>query len=103
MIDELRWPSLQERRQTARLAMLYKIRNGLACVDSIGQKLELAIDRIRRGHNQQYSKQNYRIQYQQHSFLPKTVCDWNQLPQSGMELEATTINTFVSRASKILN
>ena len=77
--------------------MLYKIRNGLVCVDKIKQKLEPAVDRVRRVHTQQYNKQNCRTQYQQHSFLPRTICDWNQLPQNVME--ATTIDTFVSRAS----
>ena len=39
-----------------------------------------------------------RTQYQQQSFLPQTIQDWNNLPQT--TVETTTIDTFVSRASK---
>ena len=40
-----------------------------------------------------------RTQYQQYSFLPRTTRDWNDLPQE--VIEAKTIDTFVSRASRL--
>ena len=36
---------------------------------------------------------------QQYSFLPRTIRDWNDLPQE--IIETMTIDTFVSRASSI--
>ena len=39
-------------------------------------------------------------QYQQYSFLPRTIRDWNDLQQE--VTEAKTIDTFVSRASRLL-
>ena len=98
MIDELRWPSLQDRRRTARSTMLYKIRHKLVCTNNLTTKLQPAVARQRRGHNYQYVQPRCRTQYQQQPFLPQTIQDWNKLPQS--TVEATTIDTFVSRASK---
>ena len=36
---------------------------------------------------------------QQYSFLPRTIRDWNDRPQE--VIEAKTIDTFVSRASRL--
>ncbi|KAL8570366.1 hypothetical protein ACOMHN_035784 [Nucella lapillus] len=97
--DELRWPSLQDRRRSARLTMLFKIRHDMVCMSSLKEKMEPAVARQRRGHNSQYTLPRCRTQYLQQSFLPRTIKDWNNLPQS--VVEATTIDTFVSRASKL--
>ena len=51
MIDELRWPSLQDRRRAARLTMLYKIRHKLVCTNNFTMKLQPAVARQRRGHS----------------------------------------------------
>ena len=40
----------------------------------------------------------HNTQYQQQLFLPQTIQDWNTVPQN--TVEATIIDTFVSRASK---
>ena len=80
MIDELRWPSLQDRRRTARLTMLYKIRHELVCMNNMTEKLQPAVARQRRGHIYQYVQPRCRTQYQQQSFLPRTIQDWNNLP-----------------------
>ena len=98
MIDELRWPSLQDRRRAARLTMLYKIRHKLVCMNNFTMKLQPAVSWQRRGHSYQYVQPRCRTQYQQQSFPPRTIQDWNNLPQT--IVEATTIDTFVSRASK---
>mgnify|MGYP003406789740 FL=1 len=100
MLDELRWPSLEDRRRTARLSMLYRIRHDLVCVDGIKGKLQPPPARPRRGHDQQYAQLQCRTQYHQQSFLPRTICDWNSLPQD--VVEAKTIDTFVSRASRLM-
>jgi hypothetical protein len=98
MIDELRWPSLESRRRTARLAMLYRIQHDLVSIEAIKAKLQPLPARQRRGHNQQLTLPHCRTQYQQASFLPRTIKAWNDLPQD--VVEAKTIDTFVSRASR---
>ena len=98
MLDELDWPSLQHRRRTARLSMLYKIQHNLAHVDSIKSQLHPLPTRQRRGHDQQFTIPQCRTQYHQNSFLPRTIKQWNGLPQEA--IEANTIDTFVSWASR---
>ena len=51
------------------------------------------------GYWKQFSQPHCRTQYQQYSFLPRTIRDWNDLPQE--VIEAKTIDTFVSRASRL--
>ena len=34
MLEELKWPTLEERRQRARLVLMYKIVNGLVKIDA---------------------------------------------------------------------
>lgn len=98
MLEELQWPSLQERRRIARLSMLYKIKNDKACAETIKSNLHPPPPRRRRGHNQQLVVPRCRTLYRQQSFLPRTIKDWNDLPQDAVE--ATTVDTFVSRASR---
>ena len=98
MIDELQWPSLEERRRTARLTMLYKIHHDLACVGNIKEQLHLLPSRQRRGHNQQFVIPSCRTHYHLNSFLPRTIKQWNGL--SLEVVEANSIDTFVSRASR---
>ena len=99
MLEELKWPSLQDRRRTARLSMLYKIRNDLVSTQGIKASLSPAPPRRRRGHDQQLTIPQCRTQYRQQAFLPRTIRDWNELPQDAVE--AKTIDTFVSRASRL--
>ena len=83
--------------RTARLSMMYKIHHDLACVDSIKMQLQPLSSRQRRGHNQQFVLPQCRTQYHQKSFLPRTIKQWNGLPQE--VIEANTMDTFVSMAS----
>ena len=79
--------------------MLYRIHNNIIATDGIKNKLQPPPPRQRRRHNQQFSQPHCRTQYQQYSFLPRTIRDWNDLPQE--VIEAKTIDTFVSRASRL--
>jgi len=93
MLEKLGWPSLQHRRKVARLAMLHKILSNEAIVDK--KKVIPAMVRQRRGHSQQLKLIQSRTQYRQSSFLPKTIKEWNKLPESAMT--AGTLDTFKSR------
>ena len=98
MLQELAWPTLQARRRTARLAMFYKIKNDLVSADDIKAKMIPPPERDRRTHDQQISKLSGGPSYRNSSFLPRTIGDWNSLPQS--VVEAKTVQTFVSRVAK---
>ena len=93
MIDKLGWDSLQQRRKTSRLAMLFKILHEEVCVDAA--KLQPAPPRQRRGHSQQIAQIQCRTLYRQQSFFPNTIRDWNDLTEK--TATASTLDTFVSR------
>ena len=92
MIEDLKWTSLQGRRKTAWLAMLYRIHNNIIATDGIKNKLQPPPPpphpHQRQRHSQQFSQQHCRTQYQQYSFLPRTIRDWNDLPQEVIEAKA---------------
>ena len=95
MINQLNWVTLQQRQRMVRLVELRKMRNNLVHTDIIRVDFNRA-DCQHQGQNQQYTQLQCRIQYQQFSFRPRTIREWNELP-----LEATedsTLNAFVSRA-----
>jgi hypothetical protein len=94
MLKDMKWPPLQNR--IARLAMLYRIHHDLVSVNAI-RTLPLP-PRKRQGHDKQFNIPQCRTQYQQYSFLPRTIRDWNELPKS--TIKAETIETFMSRASE---
>ncbi len=75
MLEDMKWPSLQNRRRAARLSMLYRIHNNLVCTDGIKAALHPAPSRQRRGHNQQFAIPHCRTQYRQQAFLPRTIKD----------------------------
>merc|ERR1712074_174597 len=91
----LKWPTLQERRRVARLTMLYKIKHGLAIGPQIKQRMKPLPSRARRGHSQQLERIPGKAQYHQSSFLPRTIMDWNSLPQAAVE--AKTPTSFMAR------
>ena len=54
----------------------------------------VAMTKLKRMTRNMYTtREHCRTQYQQYSFLPRTIRDWNDLPQE--VIEAKTIDTFV--------
>ena len=85
LLHELAWQTLEERRKSARLQMLYKIHTGLVDLDS--NAFYCRADRRTRG---------IRL-FQLHlSFFPRTLRDWNKLPHQATS--APTLATFQARA-----
>ena len=96
MLDRLQWPTLQQRRKSARLAMLWKINNNIVHADLIQSKLLPLSKRQQRGHDQQFVQIKCQTQYRQFSFLPR---EWNELPPKAVA--ALTFDTIVSRVSQL--
>ena len=101
MLDSLGWPSLEQRRKTSRLLTLFKITRGLLHCPSIHSKLTPPPPRLRRTHDTQFSRIKCRTAYRQTSFLPRTIADWNALPQE--VVDAKTVDTFGTRVSHHLS
>ena len=73
MISQLKWQSLEERRQQSRLMFLHKY-----CHNEIVIREEIAVRG--RGRNTNFQTINSRLRSYANSFVPSTVLDWNSLP-----------------------
>ena len=99
MISTLDWPTLKERRRVARLAMLFKFQHDLAIGPNNKGKLKSQRARDRRGHSKQLERVTLgRAAYRHQSFLPKTIREWNRLPQHAVD--ARTLPAFMARISR---
>ena len=99
MLSQLKWQTLQQRRKTSRLKMLYKIDNGLAQFKSKHMR-PLPTRSGRRGHPKMFERVTCRTNYRSESFLPKTVRDWNSLPQE--VVLSPSLGAFSARVSKMI-
>ena len=78
MIDVLGWPPLSQRRQEARLILVYKIINGLAQVPFEGVLVEAYKD-TRRKHNMKFKHIGHTTSQYGQSFFLKIISAWNGL------------------------
>ena len=85
MIEQLEWPSLEERHRAARLTMLYKIE--LNTVRVRCEELQPSVSRNRRltvANSKKLERITCSNDYRLHSFFPRTVRQWNSLPESAV-------------------
>ena len=89
MVKDIGWESLQDRRYTARLSLLYKIQHGL--VDIEGPRYLKPSDSRTRGQRGLFQERiNCDVYF--NSFFPHTIRDWNDLPRD--ITEASTLEEF---------
>jgi hypothetical protein len=103
MLQQLRWPTLEQRRSSADLILMYKIVYQLVAVPigylpttSIRYEMDNAVymcstNSIRRT-NMKFVAYQCAINAYQHSFFPRVVIPWNRLPES--TLMQTTLDSF---------
>lgn len=90
MLQTLHWRPLAQRRADARLIILYKITHGLVLINPASYfRLH------RNGLNIQPI--HARTQYYQYSFFPRTISNWNDLPQK--VIAAPTLGSFRTQVS----
>ena len=82
MLDELEWPSLEDRRVKSSLTFFYKIHSGTVSLDK-DRYLTPApnLRSTRASHNSQYTR--YKLSDTdalKNSFFPRTIPLWNSLP-----------------------
>ncbi|KAI8504923.1 hypothetical protein Bbelb_170320 [Branchiostoma belcheri] len=77
LLHDLRWPSLQSRRQQARLVMMYKITNGLVAIPP--SRLIPAVARTRANHAHKYKTLRPHCDIAKYSFYARTIPEWNNL------------------------
>jgi hypothetical protein len=79
MLEDLKWPTLEERRQRARLVLMYKIVNGLVKIDATDRLVQPSrLSRNMGQHSFQIPPCNTIIWKE--SIYPKTTRDWKALP-----------------------
>jgi hypothetical protein len=90
LLQDLNWPTLQHRRQLAKLIMMYRITYHLIEIPSITYLIPSRSGT--RGHNIRYLQPSTRVLAYQYSFFPSTIRLWNNLPQT--LVSSGSIDTF---------
>jgi len=102
MMEELNWKSLAERRRAARLAVFSRVFNHDECLSDLSTQITRApLEGLRHCHPFRIQSINCRKDFGQYSFLPRSIRDWNALPQNFF-----SDNVFASTAafrSAVLN
>ena len=91
MLANLKWQPLEERRKNTRLCLLYKAVNGFVAIPV--QQYLIPLNRPSR-HSNSLSFQLFstRHDYFKYSFFPRTVVQWNLLPDA--TVKASTCDAF---------
>ena len=87
MYQNLKWDTLEQRREKQCISAFHKILHGDLELDIDNYAIK-KIDRPRRTHNQQYQSNSKFISTSQFStsFFPSTISSWNKLPQSLVDI-----------------
>ena len=90
MLDDLRWPSLETRREQSSLTFFYKIHSGTVDLDK--DKYLTPAPNLRRTRESQYTRYFAYSDALKNSFFPRTIPMWNSLPSS--VVSSKTIEQF---------
>ena len=85
MLDELVWPSLEDRRVKSSLTFFYKYHSGTVSLDKdiyLTPAPNLRSTRASQTHNSQYTRYMAHSDALKNSFFPRTIPLWNSLPSS---------------------
>ena len=81
MLEDLKWDSLQMRRQANRLTLLYKSINGQVAIPA-QTFLTPVVRPTRRNNSQAFIRPQASKDAYKNSFFPKTINEWNILPEA---------------------
>ena len=85
MLQQLQWPTLQERRAQAKVTMMHRIVNKTVDIPTTHLHPTTSV----RGHSQRFLVPFARTQTYQRSFFPDTIRIWNSLPQTVVSCTST--------------
>ena len=97
MMSNLGWDTLQKRRDLARLSMMYRIVHEL--VDIPVEPYLIPLTSMTRGHDSRFHQIRTSNTTYQHSFFPRTIYLWNQLPQTAVS--QTTLEAFQNQLATL--
>ena len=73
MLETLKWPPLQKRREDARLILLFKLANSLLTIPGIYMPLPSPLSSTRAPHNLKYMHIGSTSEIYRYSFFPRTI------------------------------
>ena len=80
ILQKLKWPTLEERRNELKLIMMYKIVHGHVRIQPILPVIRSFSNGIIWGHNNRFLQPATRTNIYKYSFYPMAVKLWNSLP-----------------------
>ena len=101
LISDLKWESLQQRRQDARLSLFYKMVYDLVDIPSDRYLTPVARPGLRHNNTLNYQLPLTRINAYKNSYFPRTIKEWNSLSED--KVQSNSIETFKARLSKTSN
>ena len=84
MLEDLKWGSLEQRRENSRLKLLGKIVVGRVAI-SIEDYLSKSDTRTRTAHSNKFRVYRCNTQVFKNSFFPRTVVSWNRTSQQELD------------------
>ena len=93
MLQQLQWPTLEERRKKARLFLFYKAKNNLIALQ-IPSYYRTRQDETRLHHQSSFVCPYIRTSPHMNSFYPITIKEWNALPTN-----IITSNSLIFKAT----
>jgi hypothetical protein len=87
MLEGLEWRTLQDRKKITQLCMLYKINNASVAI----WKEDRLVPLNRHGrhhHSRSFQIPQSRIDSHRMSFFPRTIREWNELPDETVQVQA---------------
>ena len=98
--QHLNMQPLATRRHAHRLHIMYKITNNHIDITKQDYLHHSNIRNTRNSHTQKYVRYQTDTDSYKYSFFPRTICDWNSLPQH--IINSPTIHSFTNRLHKHL-
>jgi hypothetical protein len=98
LLQDLEWSSLQDRRSILRLTQMYKYHNKQVAMGN--GYAEPISKRVRGTHSATYLQPHSNTDIHKYSFFPRTIREWNKLPQSA--ISAPSPDAFRSHIKAIL-
>ena len=95
MIKDLGWDTLEMRRKKARLTTMYKLSHNLIDVETTKYLIHHPEARTRKSHQFKYKIPYASKDIFKFSFFPRTIVDWNCLPEEIVNSRVLDIFKFV--------
>jgi hypothetical protein len=94
ILSELKWPTLQERRNSMCLIIMFKINSGDIAIPIPNYVQRQTVTTTRQYHPLKFRQMKTSTNVYKYSFFPSTISQWNSLPSS--VLESCSVEGFKS-------